>query len=450
MSGLAELLVNLGYGVSGSDLRRSDITDRLSALGVRVEVGHDAHHLGDTQLVVYSSAVRATNPEIVEARQGGIPVIARAEMLAELMGLRYGIAVAGAHGKTTTTSMISVILEHAGLDPTAAIGGRLSAFGSNARLGRGLYMVAEADESDRSFLRLSPRVAVITNIDREHMDSYEGMEDLQQAFLDFARRVPPGGTVIACADDPRLRDLQGRIERRTVMYGIEWPEADLIAWDVRMNGLNSTCRVRRRQPTSLSGSDELGSLSLAVPGRHNVRNALAAVAVGLELGVPFDAIAEALAAFRGVERRFQLRGQVNGVTVVDDYGHHPTELAAVVAAARPLTRGRLVVAFQPHRYTRTQDLMGTFGPSLAGADVIILTAIYPAGEESIPGVTLDALAASVRRSVTAAVEVVEALEDVPAAIARLARPGDLVVTLGAGSIGSIWPRVLDELKAAAR
>jgi UDP-N-acetylmuramate--alanine ligase len=448
MSGLAELLMNLGYGVSGSDLSRSDITDRLAALGARVCQGHDAGHVGDAQVVVYSSAVRATNPEIVAARRGGIPVMARAEMLAELMNLRYGIAVAGAHGKTTTTSMISVVLEHAGLDPTAAIGGRLSAFGSNARLGRGLYMVAEADESDRSFLRLSPRLAVITNIDREHMDAYAGMEDLQQAFLEFARRVPPDGAVIACADDFRLRGLQAAAGRRMVMYGVDWPEADLAARDVRLSGLTSSCRVSRRRSPARSGPDDLGLLALAVPGRHNVQNAMAAVAVGLELGVPFGTIAEALAGFRGVERRFQLRGDVNGVRVFDDYGHHPTELAAVVAAARPLARGRLIVAFQPHRYTRTHDLMTSFGPALSGADVIILTAIYPAGEEPVPGVTLDALAESVRGSVTAAVEVVDALEEVPRAIARAARPGDLVVTLGAGSIGSIWPRVLEELKAA--
>jgi UDP-N-acetylmuramate--alanine ligase len=449
MSGIAELLVNLGYVVSGSDLRRSDVTDRLAALGVRVDEGHDAGHLGDAEVVVFSSAVRPGNPEIVGAHRRGIRVIPRAEMLAELMSLRYGIAVAGAHGKTTTTSMIAVVLEHAGLDPTAVIGGRLSAFGSNARLGQGQYMVAEADESDRSFLRLSPRLAVITNIDYEHMESYGSFADLQRAFVAFAGRVPPDGTVVLCADDPHLRMLEAGMGRRTVTYGVESPDADVTGSDIRLEGFNSICRVGRRRPPPGSGHAALGELHLAVPGRHNVQNALAAVAVGQELGVRFETVAEALAGFRGVERRFQLRGEVNGVMVVDDYGHHPTEIAAVLAAARPLARGRVLVAFQPHPYTRTTQLMSRFGPSLAGADVIVLTAIYPAGEDAIPGVTLEALAESIRASVTAPVHVIDALDDVASAVARIARSGDLVIILGAGSIGSIWGRVLKELGRSA-
>ena len=449
MSGIAELLVNLGYIVSGSDLRRSDVTDRLAALGLRFDEGHDADHLGDAEVVVFSSAVRPANPEIVGAHRRGIPVIPRAEMLAELMRLRYGIAVAGAHGKTTTTSMIAVVLEQAGLDPTAVIGGRLSAFGSNARLGQGRYMVAEADESDRSFLRLSPRLAVITNIAHEHMESYGGFEDLQQAFVEFAERVPPDGTVVLCADDPHLRVLQARLARRTITYGVESSDADVSGSEITLEGFGSTCRVKGRRPLPASSHADLGELRLAVPGRHNVQNALAAVAVGLELGVRFETIAAALAGFRGVERRFELRGEAGGVMVIEDYGHHPTEIAAVMAAARPLARGRVLVAFQPHRYSRTKQLMSSFGPSLAGADVIVLTGIYPAGEDAIPGVTLGALAESVRASVAAPVHVIEALDDVPSAVARIARPGDLVIILGAGSIGSIWRRVLEELGRAA-
>jgi UDP-N-acetylmuramate--alanine ligase len=448
MSGIAELLVNLGYAVSGSDLRRSDLTERLAALGVRVNEGHDAGHLGDAEVVVFSSAVRPTNPEIVGAHRRGIPVIPRADMLAELMGLRYGIAVAGAHGKTTTTSMIAVVLEHAGLDPTAVIGGRLSAFGSNARLGQGRYMVAEADESDRSFLRLSPDLAVITNIDHEHMESYSSFEDLQEAFVGFAGRVPPDGTVVLCADDPHLRALQVRMARRTVTYGLDAPGADVLGSDIRLDGFNAICRVGRRRMAPARGHADLGELHLAVPGRHNVQNALAAVAVGQELGVRFDTVAEALAGFRGVERRFQRRGEVNGVTVIDDYGHHPTEIAAVIAAARPLARGRVLVAFQPHRYSRTKSLLDRFGPSLAGADAIVLADIYPAGEDAIAGVTLEVLAESIRASVTAPVHVVEALGEVASAVARIARSGDLVIILGAGSIGSIWRGVLEELGRA--
>ena len=334
MSGIAELLANLGYQVSGSDVKRSDVTARLERLGVRVDEGHDARHVGEADVVVVSSAVDAANPEIAGARRRGIPVIPRAEMLAELMRLRYGIAVAGAHGKTTTTSMIALVLEQAGLDPTAVIGGRLSAFGSNARLGSGKYMVVEADESDRSFLKLSPSIAVVTNLDREHMEAYGSVENLEQAFVDFANKVPFYGAVVACADDPMLASLLPRITRRLITYG--FGAADLMARDVTLGAFEARCRVLTtlKGRTTSGDAEALGTMTLKVPGRHNVQNALAAVAVGLELDVPFANIAAALAEFGGAERRFQRLGEAGGAIVVDDYGHHPTEIAAVIAAAR--------------------------------------------------------------------------------------------------------------------
>ena len=443
MSGIAELLANLGYGVSGSDSKRSGVTDRLQSLGVTVFAGHAATNVGDADVVVYSSAVRPDNPEVAEAARRRIPVIPRAEMLAELMRLRFGIAVAGAHGKTSTTSMVALVLERAGLDPTAVIGGRLSAFGSNARLGSGEYMVAEADESDRSFLMLSPSVAVITNIDREHMDAYGSFIDLQQAFIDFANKVPFYGAVVACADDAELSKVMPKFRRRVVSYGIDSVDASLVARDVRLDGFGSTSTIERLA----SGRREpLGQLTLSVPGRHSVQNALAAVAVGLELDVPFARIASALAEFRGAERRFEKRGVVNGITIVDDYGHHPTEIAAVLAAARSAQPPRIVVAFQPHRYTRTRDLMQEFGTALAAADEVVLTNIYAASEDPIPGVTIEALAAKVNESRQTPVHVVPKLEDMASRVADLARPGDLVITLGAGSIGTLASALVDELQ----
>ena len=442
MSGIAELLVNLGYEVSGSDARRSDITDRLSSLGVRVVTGHEGRHVGDADVVVVSSAIAADNPEVIEARARHVPVIPRAEMLAELMRLRVGIAVAGAHGKTTTTSMIAVLLERAGLDPTAVIGGRLSAFGSNARLGRGQYIVVEADESDRSFLKLTPAVAVITNIDREHLETYGSFDRIVEAFQQFADRIPFYGAVVACVDDPAVRALVSTLARRVITYGFA-DGADVQGLEPDTDGTSGRCLVRYRV-RGVGESDGVHQLQLHVPGRHNLQNALAAVAVGVELGVPFDRIHAALAEFRGVERRYQLRGESRGVRVVDDYGHHPTEIAAVLAAARGGRPARLVAVFQPHRFSRTRDLMGDFGPALAAADVVILTDIYPAGEPPIAGVTLDTLADAVRPSVRE-LHVTRRLEDVPAAVARLAKAGDLVVTLGAGSIGSASTRIVEAL-----
>ena len=448
MSGIAELLANLGYAVSGSDAKQSSVTDRLASLGVAIAAGHAAVNVGTADVVVYSSAVRPDNPEVVEAKARRIPVIPRAEMLAELMRLRFGIAVAGAHGKTSTTSMIALVLERAGLDPTAVIGGRLSAFGSNARLGRGEYMVAEADESDRSFLKLSPAVAEITNIDREHMDAYGGFADLQQAFVDFANKVPFYGAVVACADDAELSHVLPRFTRRVVRYGLSEGPAEagpfeVSAMDVVLEGFGSRCVVVQRHD---GAPVELGLLTLAVPGLHSVRNALAAVAVALELDVPFAMIASALAEFHGAERRFERRGIVNGISVVDDYGHHPTEIAAVLSAARAARPARIVVAFQPHRYTRTRDLMAEFGTALAAADEVVLTDIYAASEEPIAGITVEALAAAVSAGRQQPAHVVRRLDDVAAAVADLARPGDLVLTLGAGSIGGLATALLAELE----
>jgi UDP-N-acetylmuramate--alanine ligase len=365
-------------------------------------------------------------------------------MLAELMRLRYGIAVAGSHGKTTTTSMIALVLEHAGLDPTAVIGGRLSAFGSNARLGRGDYMVAEADESDRSFLRLSPAIAVVTNVDREHLEAYGTFEQMVDAFREFVNKVPFYGAVVLCADDPHLAALLPAIDRRVITYAVN-ADADLVARDARFAPLGSRALVVGR-PRRGAVRAPLGELSMRVPGRHNLLNALAAVAVGLEVGIGFDRIARALGDFVGAERRFQVWGEPAGVMVVDDYGHHPTEIAAVLDAARGLRR-RTIVAFQPHRYSRTLALMEEFGRALAPADEIVLTDIYAAGEDPLPGATLDALAAAVRRHTSRPLHVVPRVEELPAALAAFARRGDLVITLGAGSIGVVPGRLVDALSA---
>jgi len=443
MSGIAELLANLGFAVSGSDIARSEVTARLeSKCGVAVYGRHDAAQVGDADVVVVSSAVRPTNPEVVEANRRGIPVIPRAEMLAELMRLRFSIAVAGAHGKTTTTSMIAFVLERAGLDPTAVIGGRLQAFGSNARLGQGDLMVAEADESDRSFLLLWPAIAVITNIDLEHMETYGSLTDLQNAFIQFANKVPFYGAVVACRDDARVAAVLPWIPRRLVTYGLSGVDSDFVGRDVELGSFGARCTVeRQRDGTSVT----LGALTLSVPGRHNLQNALAVVAVAEQVGVEFSTVAAALAEFQGAERRFQRCGEAGGVLVIDDYGHHPTEIAAVLAAARATLNRRLVVAFQPHRFTRTQQLLDQFGPSLREADEVILTDIYGAGEEPIPGVTLDRLVESITRT-RKRVRVARTLDQVIEAVVEMVQPGDAVITLGAGSIGTLPPRLLDALE----
>jgi UDP-N-acetylmuramate--alanine ligase len=449
MSGIAELLANLGYVVTGSDARRSDVTARLEqAFGVTMFEGHDASHVGDADVVVISSAVRSSNAEVVAARARGIPVIPRAEMLAELMRLRFSIAVAGSHGKTTTTSMIALVLERGGLDPTAVIGGRLSAFGSNARLGRGEYMVAEADESDRSFLMLWPSIAVMTNIDLEHMESYGGgLADLQQAFLDFANKVPFYGAAIACVENQNLAAILPQIRRQVVTYGLDDPRAHILGAGIELGSFGGRCQVYRR---TRDGMEPLGRLELTVPGRHNLQNALAAVAVGQHIGLDFPRVAAALAGFHGAERRFEPHGEAGGVLVFDDYGHHPTEIAAVMAAARATLDRRIVVAFQPHRHSRTAQLFDAFGPSLAGADEIVLTDIYAAGEDPIPGITVDRLADAIRHGANRPVHVVKALEDVVPTLLTIVRPGDAVITLGAGSIGTLPKTLMQALAQPAR
>ncbi len=444
MSGIAELLANLGYTVTGSDVKRSEITERLSSrLGIVVHEGHAASHVGDADVVVVTSAAKPTNPEIREAQRHKIPVIPRAEMLAELMRLRFSIAVAGAHGKTTTTSMIALVLERAGLDPTAVIGGRLKAFGSNARLGLGEYMVAEADESDRSFLMLWPAIAVMTNVDHEHMESYGTFADLQQAFADFANKVPFYGGVVGCADDEHLAPVLTKVKRRLVTYGLENADADVVGTDVQLGAFGGRCIVHRHRE---SGTFRLGELRLPVPGRHNLLNALAAVAVAEQLGVEFPKVVSALEEFQGAERRFERHGEYGGVLVIDDYGHHPTEIAAVLAAAKSALGRRIVIAFQPHRYTRTEQLMQAFGPAMREADEIVLTDIYAASEEPLQGVTVEVLADAIRRGSGRPVHVAKRLDEVVPAILAIVRPGDAVITLGAGSIGGVPPQLVAALE----
>ena len=451
MSGIAELLVNLGYRVSGSDARASDITRRLEGMGARVHEGHAAGNLADADVVVVTSAARPDNPEIVEARRRGIPVIARAEMLAELMRLRpIGIAIGGAHGKTTTTSMVALMLERAGLDPTAVIGGRLSAFGSNARLGQGDVIVAEADESDGSFLRLAPTFSVITNVDREHLDHYGSFENALEAFVTFANTVPFDGAVVVCADDPVLARLLPRMTRRVVTYAVDREDAMLTARHVSSGHGQSSCEVwRRSRHGDVEAPERLGELTLHVPGRHNLRNELAAVGIGLELGVPFEHIAAGLAAFRGAERRLQVIGEAAGVLVVDDYGHHPTEIAAVVAACREAWPRRLVLLFQPHRYTRTAGLLEEFATELALADQVCLLPIYAASEDPLPGVSSEVLGEAITRRSGRPVHLIDSVGEAPASVAALLRPGDLVVTLGAGSVGTLGPRLVAALEERA-
>ena len=426
MSGIAEVLVNLGFAVSGSDVADGDTVRRLARLGCRVAIGHEAGNVRDAQVVVVSSAVSEANPEVREARERGIPVIPRAEMLAELMRMKFGVAVAGAHGKTTTTWLASLVLDHGDLDPTIVVGGRLRALDTNARLGRGRYLVAEADESDGSFLRLNPTVAVITNLDREHLDHYGSMESLRSTFVEFANRVPFYGAVIVCVDDPLARGLLPDLDRRVITYGF--------AEDAEVRALARRREGGRTRFTVARDGRELGEISLGVPGEHMVRNALAAVCVGLEIGVPFDAIRKALGEFSGIARRMEVRAEVDDVLVVDDYGHHPSEIAATLAAVREWQPGRRLVAiFQPHRYTRTADLSEQFGPVLAAADRVVVTAIYPAGEAPIAGVHAGLVADAAQRA-GARVSRVESWEDAVDLLQVEIRPGDVVLTLGAGDV----------------
>jgi len=447
MSGIAEVLLNLGYKVSGSDLKSSAVTQRLAGLGAVIFEGHLAENIAGAEVVVTSSAIAQENPEVLEAHKLHVPVIQRAEMLAELMRLKYGIAIAGMHGKTTTTSMVAAVLAGGGLDPTVVVGGRVDAMGSNARLGKSQYLVAEADESDRSFLKLSPILSVVTNIDREHMDCYRNMRDVKKTFLEFMDRVPFYGMVVACNDDPMLRRLLPEVQRRTVTYGTKrgsdfWIKLDPDSAAAAVPGDGtplSRFRVSYRKK-------DLGEFTLHVPGVHNILNATAAIAVGIGLDVDVDAIRTALDQFRGVDRRFQLRGRAAGVSVIDDYGHHPTEIRATLAAARSCGFRKVHVIFQPHRYTRTRDLIEDFTRAFGDADSLFVLDIYAASEKPIEGISGEALARTIREQGGRNAQYVSSFADAMSSAVTVAGDGDMILTLGAGSVSQLGPMIVEKLR----
>ena len=443
MSGISEILLEYKLAVSGCDQASSEVTDRLRRLGATVYEGHSASHLDEVELVVISSAVADANPEVQEARRRGIPVVRRAEMLGELMRLKYGIAVAGTHGKTTTTSLVGTVLTEAALDPTVIVGGRLRLSGTGARLGRSQYLVAEADEFDRSFLRLTPVIAVITTIDRDHLDTYRDLEEIGDAFVSFAGRVPFFGRVIVCLDDPQVRHILPRIaDRRIVTYGLS-PQADLSAVDIEAHSWGSRFAVR-----SLRGG-LLGEIEMPMPGRHNVANALAAVGVGLTLRIGWDAIAAAIAGFKGVHRRFEPMGSWRGAAVVDDYAHHPTEVAATLDAARQtFPKARVHAVFQPHLFSRTRDLAGDFGNALLGADRAVVTDVYPSREAPLAGVTGELVVEAARQSGHRNVVYCRDWRDVPPVLAAEVAAGDVVLTLGAGDINRLASLLVSEGEAS--
>lgn len=437
MSGIAEVLLNLGYKVSGSDLRRSEITDRLAGLGGEIFYGHARENIAGADVVVISSAVKENNPEVLEAKEYLIPVIPRAEMLAELMRMKYGIAIAGTHGKTTTTSMVATLLGHGGVDPTIVIGGKLNSLGTNARLGQGKFLVAEADESDGSFLKLSPTIAVVTNIDADHLDFYSGIDEIRDTFVEFINKVPFFGLAVLCLDNGNVAGIIPRVKKRFITYGLT-AQADFRAIDVRLEGFTTSFAVQYR-------GERLGEISFRLPGAHNVLNALASVAVAMELNIPFPVIQEGFQSFGGVGRRFQVKGEVDGIMVVDDYGHHPTEIRATLAAAKGGWERRLVVVFQPHRYTRTKELFDEFVKAFYDADVLILTDIYPAGEQPIEGVTSEALAKSLRMHGQKDVTCISSREEIVDHLLRILKPDDILLTLGAGNVWQTGEALLKSL-----
>ena len=440
MSGIAELLLNLGYRVSGSDLRTSDITERLRRMGGKVFQGHRAEHVVDASVVVTSSAVRPDNPEVAAARAAGVPVIPRAEMLAELMRLKYSVAIAGAHGKTTTTGLVAEVLAGGGLDPTVVIGGKLKSVGVNALLGRGDFIVAEADESDGSFLKFAPTIAVVTNIDREHLDFYADLASIQEVFLRFIDRIPFYGLAVLCLDSPALQEIIPRVKKRMTTYGLS-RQAELQADQVVFDGLRSRFTVFWQ-------GQELGPIVLNLPGQHNVYNALASIAVGLELEIGFATIKTALEKVQGVQRRLEIKGQWNEVTVIDDYGHHPTEIAATLLALQQCwPKRRKVVVFQPHRYSRTRALFEDFTRSFNQSDVLVVLPIYAASETPIEGVAADMLAEAIRAHGHRQVIYVPSAEAAVAEVARILEGDDILLTLGAGDVYQIGPRVLERLAA---
>lgn len=435
MSGIAEVLLNLGFQVSGTDWADSEITQRLARLGVRFSLGHRPENVQGADVVVISSAVMPDNVEVLAARERGIPVIPRAEMLAELMRMKEGIAVAGVHGKTTTTSLIAAVLAQGGLDPTAVIGGKVKSLGSNAHLGEGKFLVAEADESDRSFLKLSPTIAVVTTLEEEHLDHYRDLEDIKGTFLRFINQIPFYGLAVLCADERHLRDLLPWVEKPYITYGLT-PSSHYWARDLTFH----------RQQTSFTAwraDTEIGRIQLQLPGQHNVYNALAALVVGMELDIPFPMIQQALESFSGIQRRFEIKGEIEGVMVVDDYGHHPTEIRATLRAARQgWPEKRLIVAFQPHRYSRTQALLREFTEAFDEADFLVLTRVYPAGETPLPGVEADLIYQGILRRGHPPVLYVEKKEEVPRLLQQLKQPGDLILTLGAGDIWKVGEALL--------
>ena len=438
MSGIAEVLLNRGYEVSGSDIRKSDITERLNSLGAVVHYGHSEKNLGEADVVVVSTAVKKDNPEVLEALRRNIPVIPRAEMLAELMRMKYGVAVAGTHGKTTTTSMIATIMGMGNLDPTMVIGGKLDYIGSNARLGEGQFLVAEADESDGSFLLLSPTIAVVTNIEEEHMDYYRDLAQIKDAFVTFINKIPFYGLAVLCLDHENVQAIIPEVKRRFITYGVS-PQADFTASGTTFQGGRSTFTVSYRGET-------WGEVELPIPGAHNVLNALAAIAVGMEVGLDFDTITQALSQFSGPHRRFQIKGEASGVTVVDDYGHHPTEIVATLAAARNFWGGRIVAVFQPHRYTRTRDLFDAFLTAFFAADVLVMTDIYAASEDPIPGVDAKGLFEEIGKRGMRERYFVPKKEEIAPELMRIVQPGDMVITLGAGDIYRSGEELLALLK----
>jgi UDP-N-acetylmuramate--alanine ligase len=439
MSGIAEVLLNLGYTISGSDIKLTATTDRLVSLGATVYEGHNAKNVTGAKALVVSSAVDESNPEVQEARRLQIPVIPRGELLAELMRLKYGIAIAGSHGKTTTTSMVATILSHAGMDPTVVVGGKVAAMGgSNARVGKSDFLVVESDESDGSFLKLSPILAIVTNIDREHLDHYADIDVIRAAFTEFVNKVPFYGAAILCLDSEHVQSILPDIRRRTITYGLS-AQADYQPSDTKHSDLHSTFRLRSR-------TEDLGEFHLNIPGDHNVLNATAAIAVALELHVAPDVIREGLKQFTGVARRFEIRGEVSGVTVVDDYGHHPTEVQATLAAAKSVCKKRVHVLFQPHRYTRTQHLMDEFARAFHSADRVVMLDIYAASERPIEGVTSEALVERMRQFGHRNVEYAGTGDAGVKMISEGVEPGDMILTLGAGSVSQLGEKILEVLR----
>lgn len=438
MSGIAEVLLNLGYRITGSDAKETEITRRLAQLGCRITYDHGREHVQGADVVVISSAIKGDNPEIQEAKAQMIPVIPRAEMLAELMRMKYGIAVAGTHGKTTTTSMAATVLAHAGLDPTMVIGGRLNSLGSSAQLGEGEFLVAEADESDGTFLTLSPTIAIVTNIDPEHLDYYDDIEHLKRTFGEFINKVPFYGSSILCLDHENVRALIPTVQKRYITYGLD-QEANLRGAGIRPKGWGVVFEAWWQD-------HKLGEVSLNMPGIHNAYNALASIALGMELEITFGTIQEALEGFTGVQRRFQLKGEAAGITVIDDYAHHPEEIKVTLAAARGLGERRIIALFQPHRYTRTRDLFDEFLSAFAQADALFITDIYPAGEDPIPEVTAETLCQGIEQQGGTEVRYVPDREHLVDEVLPVLRPEDIVITLGAGNIWEISEVIVEALR----